>query len=240
MLYLVKHFGDREDDGRKCGVCDFCAPENSTQFFARKPNSQEEHILRDVISMLKGVDSLSTGMLYSDSCPGSIFPRADFENLLKSLVKSGRIMISEHSFEKDGRTIHYKRAGLTKKGRSMGLNDIMSLEIISSKESSNQRDKRQTPKKQTSKRKTAAQSISASAENPKLYETIKEWRLRMAKKRRVPAFRIFTNQVLDNLARDLPTTNDELLMVHGVGPHFVQKYGREIIRMVEEYQQSRK
>lgn len=238
MLYLVEHFGDREDDGRECGVCDFCAPENSTLVFARKPNRQEEHILRDVISMLKSVDSLSTGMLYSDSCPGSTFPRADFENLLKSLVKSGLIMVSEHSFEKEERIIHYKRAGLTEKGRSIGLNDIMSLEIISLSESLKQRDRRQTPKNQTSKLKTVGQSISGSSENPRLYETIREWRLRMAKKRGVPAFRIFTNQVLDNLARDLPTTNDELLMVHGVGPYFVQRYGREIIRMVEEYQQS--
>jgi superfamily II DNA helicase RecQ len=238
MLYLVEHFGDREDDGRECGVCDFCAPENSTLVFARKPNRQEEHILRDVISMLKSVDSLSTGMLYSDSCPGSTFPRADFENLLKSLVKSGLIMVSEHSFEKEERIIHYKRAGLTEKGRSIGLNDIMSLEIISLSESLKQRDRRQTPKNQTSKLKTVGQSISGSSENPRLYETIREWRLRMAKKRGVPAFRIFTNQVLDNLARDLPTTNDEMLMVHGVGPYFVQRYGREIIRMVEEYQQS--
>jgi superfamily II DNA helicase RecQ len=116
----------------------------------------------------------------------------------------------------------------------------MSLEIISLSESSKQRDRRQTPKNQTSKLKTVGQSISDSSENPRLYETIREWRLRMAKKRGVPAFRIFTNQVLDNLARDLPTTNDELLMVHGVGPYFAQRYGREIIRMVEEYQQSKK
>jgi DNA topoisomerase-3 len=190
--------------------------------------------------MLKSVDSLSTGMLYSDSCPGSTFPRSDFENLLKSLFKSGLIRVSEHSFEKEERVIHYKRAGLTEKGRSMNLNDIMSLEIISLSESIKHRDRRQTPKKQTYKRKTAGQSISGSSENPRLYETIREWRLRTAKKRGVPAFRIFTNQVLDNLARDLPTTNDELFMVHGVGPYFVQRYGREIIRMVEEYQQSRK
>ena len=57
----------------------------------------------------------------------------------------------------------------------------------------------------------------------------------MARKRGVPAFRIFTNRVLANLAADLPTSDDELLMVQGVGPYFVERYGKDVTRMVKEF-----
>ena len=75
------------------------------------------------------------------------------------------------------------------------------------------------------------------SENLELYSRLKEWRLSKAKKSGLPAFRIFTNKVLDNLTSDMPTTQDELLMVNGVGPYFSQRYGNEIIRIVKEYRE---
>lgn len=235
MLYLVKHFGDREDIGNECGICDFCTPASTSKNIPRNPNKQEELIIRDVISMLKTVDSLSTGVLFGDACSGLIFSRSEFENLLKSLVKSGLLIVSEHAFEKEGRLIHYKRAGLTNKGRSFDMDDCGSIEMLSFKD-----DAKRSKKKQSKRRKKVDTRLRKSTgsginENPLLYETIREWRLRMAKKRGVPAFRIFTNKVLDNISQDLPTSLDELHMVHGVGPYFVQKYGKEIVKMVKEY-----
>jgi DNA topoisomerase-3 len=88
MLYLVRHFGDLADHGRRCGLCDFCAPEKAIASFSRSPDRQEERIISEVISTLKGVDALSTGVLYSGACPGSVLPRSDFENLLRSLAKA--------------------------------------------------------------------------------------------------------------------------------------------------------
>jgi len=99
---------------------------------------------------------------------------------------------------------------------------------------------KKTPgKKLTIKKRTGQKVIrqpgKGMSENPELYSRLKEWRLSRAKKKRLPAFRIFTNKVLDNLASDLPTTHDELLMVNGVGPYLSQQYGNEIIRIVKEY-----
>lgn len=238
MLYLVKHFGDLEDSGVECGICDFCAPGSSSQNLPRNPNKQETLIIREVISMLRSVDSLSTGVLFGDACPGSIFPRPDFENLLRSLVKTGHLIISEHAFEKEGRLIHYKRAELTKMGRSFSLNDCESLEILSYKSGPKKKPKVQTKRRKKAEGNITRKTVSGGDEHPVLYETIREWRLRMAKKRGIPAFRIFGNKVLDNLTLDLPTSMDELLMVNGVGPSFVKKYGKEILRMVREYQKT--
>jgi DNA topoisomerase-3 len=231
MLYLVQHFGDRADDGRRCGICDFCAPENSMSSKSRKSDTQEEIIVSEVISILKKVDSLSTGRVYTEACPGSSFPRSDFENILRVLVKLGLISLSEHTFEKDGQLIHFKKAELTNKGYGLAPEDIRQIEMTFPP---------RVQKSLTSSRKikiVKAQKPqgSGASENPELYDILRKWRMGKAKKRGLPAFRIFTNKVLDNLASDLPANSSELLMVDGVGPNFVEQYGKEVISMVKKY-----
>ena len=233
MLYLVRYFGDREDDGRPCGLCDFCAPQNCIASLSREPSKQEEGVLAGVISTLKGVHGLSTGRLYSAACPGPSLPRSDFEHLLKSLAKAGLISISEHTFEKEGKSIHYRKAELTEEGYSFELQDIRSIAVTSRGRVQNRKGNIQAlGRKSDSPRKIKR---SGSSENQELIESLREWRKRLARKRGLPAFRIFTNRVLANLASDLPTSDDELSMVEGVGPYFVEKYGKDVIRMVKEF-----
>ncbi|MCJ7596528.1 MAG: RecQ family ATP-dependent DNA helicase, partial [Desulfobacterales bacterium] len=235
MLHLVRHFGDLADNGRPCGLCDFCAPEKTIASLSRRPDREEERIISEVISTLKGVDSLSTGVLYSGACPGSVLPRSDFENLLRSLAKADLISLSEHSFEKEGEQIHYKRAELTKRGYAFDPKDIPSLAITLRGGVRKTRGKIQAAGKKKATLQVIRKAGSGASENPKLYDALREWRTGMAKKKGLPAFRIFTNRVLDHLTSGLPTSYDELLMIQGVGPHFVEKYGKEIIRIVKAY-----
>ena len=231
MLYLVRHFGDREDEGGTCGLCDFCAPDDSLSSRSRKPDLQEEIIITEVISILKNVDSISTGRLYTGACPGSSFPRSDFENILRSLVKADLIDLSEHTFEKDGRLIHFKKAELKSNGYGLGTESVREIDMTFPARD----QKKRTVKKKTKLVKVQKAQGLGSSENTELYDDLRKLRMSKAKKRGVPAFRIFTNKVLDNLSIDLPTDKDELLMVNGVGPYFVEKYGKEIISMVKEY-----
>lgn len=235
MLYLIRHFGDREDNGGQCKLCDFCAPENCIASLSRKPDGQEHRIISDVLSELKSADGLGTGRLYSGACPGSVFPRSDFENLLRSLARAHLITLHEHTFEKEGELIHYQRAELTQDGYAFDFEDIHSIAIpFRSGAQKTKRTIRSVGKKATA-RKVTRRSGPGASENPKLYDTLREWRRGMALKRGIPAFRIFTNRVLNNVASGLPTSDDELHMVQGVGPRFVERYGKEIIRMVKAY-----
>jgi DNA topoisomerase-3 len=233
MLYLIRYFGDREDDGRPCGLCDFCAPENGIASLSREPSKQEQGALSSVISTLKGVDGLTTGRLYSAACPGSSLPRSDFEHLLRSLAKAGLITISEHTFEKEGKSIHYRKAELTEEGYAFDLQDIRSIAITS--RGRVQKGKIKAPVRKSDTPRTIRRPGSGASENQELIDRLREWRKRMARERSVPAFRIFSNRVLANLASDLPTSDDELFMVQGVGPYFVEKYGKDVIRMVKEF-----
>jgi len=118
MLHLVQHFGDREDDGRPCGICDFCAPEKAIAVSYRKPHKQEEKIIWRTMSTLKRFNSLSTGKLFGAACPNASISRSDFENLLKSLAGASLITVREDAFEKNGKRIHYRRAEITGKGKA--------------------------------------------------------------------------------------------------------------------------
>ena len=62
-----------------------------------------------------------------------------------------------------------------------------------------------------------------------LVDNLKAWRLGKARKLKIPAFRILTDRVLLAIAAKSPKNEEELVMVHGVGPALIKKYGGEII-----------
>jgi superfamily II DNA helicase RecQ len=50
----------------------------------------------------------------------------------------------------------------------------------------------------------------------------------------VPAFRIFTDKVLQAIATQRPATARELLAIPGIGINAVEKYGARIFRILHE------
>jgi DNA topoisomerase-3 len=116
MLHLVRHFGDQEDDGRPCAVCDICAPEACLVRRFRRPTAEEAQVLRDVVESLRGRGGQSAGQLFRDCAAGSPLDRKHFELLLEALSRAGLVRVQEDSFTKDGKTIRYLRVGLTAEG----------------------------------------------------------------------------------------------------------------------------
>src|ERR1019366_6220286 len=53
MSSLVRHFGDRADSQKPCGICDFCAPENCVAQRFRKATAREQTVARDVLNALR-------------------------------------------------------------------------------------------------------------------------------------------------------------------------------------------
>lgn len=233
MLYLVRHFGDREDSGTPCGICDFCAPQGPSASLSRTPDQTEAGIISGIISELRDNGDMGTGKLFNAACTGLSIARPVFERLLRALVKAGLINISEHSFEKHGDTIRYNRAALTREGYSLDLKEIPSLSMPLPSPARDQ--KKAVPSFKKREKRVVRRTDSPMNTDPELYMRLKEWRLDLARRQRVPAFRIFSNRVLENLVADLPTTHYELLMVEGVGQRFDEKFGNQVINMVKEY-----
>ena len=65
-----------------------------------------------------------------------------------------------------------------------------------------------------------------------LYIELKEWRLETAKANGVPAYVVFNNRTLAEIAAAQPATEDELLEISGVGPAKVEKYGADVLELI--------
>ena len=70
--------------------------------------------------------------------------------------------------------------------------------------------------------------------DPDLLERLKAWRLEKARERAVPAYVVFGNRTLEEIAAARPRTERELLDVYGVGPTKLDEYGEEILELVQE------
>ena len=88
-----------------------------------------------------------------------------------------------------------------------------------------------------------ATTAAKSAKRPKLqppsdpmgattFEALKTWRLKRSKADNVPAYVVFSNATLVELANRRPTTDQELLATPGIGPAKLTAYGEEIKNII--------
>jgi len=68
-----------------------------------------------------------------------------------------------------------------------------------------------------------------------LFETLREVRRTIAESENVPPFVIFSDATLKDMCAKLPKTNEEFLMVSGVGEHKLQKYGLDFIQAIRAF-----
>jgi DNA topoisomerase-3 len=120
MVHMIRHFGDQEDDGSPCGLCDICAPNNCIARRFREPSAAEETAIARILSALALRDEQPTGKLHRETFPEGGLERRAFEHILGGLVRAGLVILSEETFEKDGKDITYQRATLTYEGRERG------------------------------------------------------------------------------------------------------------------------
>jgi DNA topoisomerase-3 len=116
MRQLVAHFGDLQDSGAACGLCDVCAPESCATLRFSEPSDSEAQALSRILEALHERDAQATGRLHRELF-GESLPRRDFERLLGGLTRAGLVRLSEDTFEKDGQSITFQRVTLTTEGQ---------------------------------------------------------------------------------------------------------------------------
>jgi DNA topoisomerase-3 len=239
MLHVLRHFGDQEDRTRPCGRCDACDPGQALVRRWRSPTRAESLRLVVVLEALRRHDRQTTGQLHRELAD-AVPDRRDFEGLLGGLARAGLVRLSPDTFEKDGRTITFQRAALTPEGRSAGPAEIAAVPL----EDAGAQTGRAThpgPRalpKPPRKRRPSASHATREAEPegagapPQLVARLRAWRLAEARRRRVPAFRIFGDRTLLALAAARPASEAALLAVPGLGPKLVERYGEAILRVL--------
>jgi DNA helicase-2/ATP-dependent DNA helicase PcrA len=65
-----------------------------------------------------------------------------------------------------------------------------------------------------------------------LFERLRQWRVTTATAQGVPAYVVFTDVTLTALAERRPTTEAELAVIAGIGPHKLARYGEAVLKLV--------
>ncbi|MFD2162466.1 DNA helicase RecQ [Paradesertivirga mongoliensis] len=85
---------------------------------------------------------------------------------------------------------------------------------------------KQIPQKRT------ARSVKPDEE---LFSRLKQIRLRFAAQEDVPAYIIFSDAVLQEMVKEKPLTQEEMLLISGVGEHKMYKYGQAFLDTISSF-----
>ncbi|MEE1220312.1 MAG: HRDC domain-containing protein [Bacteroidales bacterium] len=81
---------------------------------------------------------------------------------------------------------------------------------------------------------TQKQETPKDLELDDLYQKLKTWRKAQAEEEKLPAFCIFSNQVLEGIVKKRPQIKEELLNIKGFGEKKFEKYGKQILEIILE------
>jgi DNA topoisomerase-3 len=220
MVHLVRHFGDQEDRGEPCGLCDVCLPEATVALRFRAPSRVEQADMELILSALRDFDGQSSGKIHREVF-GRRLERDGYEELLGALVRAGLVREKDDAFEKDGRVIEFKRAFLT--ADAARPYDLETVRIPVAPELVATRKGRKTKR---------SPEIDTSNAPPELVERLKAWRLGESRSRRIPPYTILHDATLLRLATARPRDPDGLLTIKGVGPKLVERYGEKLLELL--------
>ena len=79
-----------------------------------------------------------------------------------------------------------------------------------------------------------AAPIALDDEGQRRYAALKAWRAEVAREHNLPAYVVFHDATLAEMARSRPGSLDELGGISGVGAKKLEAYGREILRVLDE------
>jgi superfamily II DNA helicase RecQ len=68
----------------------------------------------------------------------------------------------------------------------------------------------------------------------RVFDKLRDLRLTLARNEKLPAYCIFQDRTLREMAATLPKTREELLGIVGVGEVTLKKYGDAFLRVIEE------
>ncbi len=83
--------------------------------------------------------------------------------------------------------------------------------------------------------KTKASRKDPGPYNQKLFEELKSLRRKLADQNKVPAFVIFSDETLRDLARKKPKDSEQMLSVYGVGEAKRERYGGIFLEAIEQF-----
>jgi superfamily II DNA helicase RecQ len=233
MKALVRHFGDLSDRDSACEICDFCLPANCMAQRFRAPTHAERTACTRVLQKLRSIPARSTGKLHADLFPEGEMSRDDFEEVLGAMARADLIAFTDSVFEKQGKRIPYRNVSVLSRATDFHESQALIMRDAAAPGGAAKRSKKRAVDAPVLAQTATPKSAEVPPERQaRLEQALRAWRLTEAKRRKMPAFRIFGDQTLRNIASACPTTDSALLAVPGIGMATVEKYGAQIYHLI--------
>jgi ATP-dependent DNA helicase RecQ len=236
--YILRYFGD-DEAGDQCAACDNCG--TRTDSTAREPTEEETVSVQKVLSCVARVDGrfgrgrivqtlvgshsrdVLDARLDKISTYGLLAEKGEdyVWGLLDALIRAKCIEVSQGEYP----TLSLTPMGWEVMQRKRTIK--LALPTIGAKPGrSGSRGK---------KKAAATAAPVAAGYDVKVFEALREWRRTVAGRTGgIPAYLIYPDKTLEELARVKPKTEEELSEVRGIGPAKVRRFGEDTLRIIRE------
>ncbi len=223
---LLRYFAE-EPDFKQCGNCDLCenpqetieATEAGQKLISAIYRTGQNFGAVHIIDILRGKVSEKIEKLAHDQLPtfgvGKEFSANEWKSITRQLMARGFITADmQHG------SLKITEAGINLlKGKEKFK---YRADVLISK----------TAAKASGKKSTHTHALSEHVQ--KLFDALKTLRREIAKERNVPAYVIFSDKSLIDMAQMKPTTMTDFGLVHGVGASKQEEFGPQFIKHIKE------
>ncbi len=224
---LLSYFGETSDP---CGNCDLCqdgvelmdgtipAQMALSAIYRTGQRFATEHL----IAVLRGEKTEGVSRWNHDTLKtfgvGTDYSRNEWRSIFRQLSALGIIAMDITA---------YGRWTITEQGREV-LGGRQRIEL--------RKESLKPTKKAKETRSTRTAAPTLEGEEQGLFDALKARRMALAKAEGVPAYVVFPDRTLIELARARPATEAEMGAVHGVGAAKLARYGTQFLTVIRDYQ----
>ncbi|WP_016834640.1 DNA helicase RecQ [Herbaspirillum lusitanum] len=224
---LLDYFGQHGQQA--CGNCDIClTPPVSFDgtLMAQKLLStvyrvEQRFAAGHVLDVLRGIDGERVKQWRHDQLSvfgiGSEYGEAEWRAVLRQVIALGLLTVDHEN---------YSSLKLTEEAKPV-LRGEQKIQL-------RQYQKPVKPKRSSSSSKSNYVETDLSTEEQTIFDKLRWWRVETARKHNVPAYVIFHDATMREIAKAKPSSLDDLRGVTGVGEKKLETYGAEIISLIRE------
>jgi len=222
---LLAYFGETIEP---CGNCDVCidpvemadGTEHGFKVLTAVQGSGQIYGAVHIVDILRGMNTEKIAKAGHDNLPaygaGAELRKQEWQSIIRQLVASGFLRLDVQG---------YGGLGITPKGQ-----DLMRGE-------ESFRYRQDTLKKSRAgarRTRDLAADADLSEAGTELLNALRALRLSIAKERGVPAYVVFADRTLVDMARRKPATTDEFAEVHGVGAAKLRDFAEPFLTAINE------
>lgn len=222
---LLAYFGETIEP---CGNCDVCidpvemadGTEHGFKVLTAVQGSGQIYGAVHIVDILRGMNTEKIAKAGHDNLPaygaGAELRKQEWQSIIRQLVASGFLRLDVQG---------YGGLGITPKGQN----------LMRGEESFRYRhDTLKKSRAGARRTRDLAADADLSEAGTELLNALRALRLSIAKERGVPAYVVFADRTLVDMARRKPATTDEFAEVHGVGAAKLRDFAEPFLTAINE------